>query len=108
MSEKISRRKLLKNAAAGTLAIAGFSVLSNISYAAKDPCTDTSGLDQKEIDKRNKTFKYVEKSKKDGQTCSNCQLVKPKDKDTGCHGCMLFKGPVTESGWCLSWVKKSG
>lgn len=75
---------------------------------SNDPCSDLSGVvDEAEIKKRNKIYKYVEKSKKDGQMCSNCQLYNAPKAEGECGGCQLFKGPVQDAGWCVSWVKKA-
>lgn len=81
--------------------------MASEDMASNDPCSDLSEVDDPEIDKRNKIYQYKEKTEKDGQMCSNCQLnIVPKEEG-GCYGCQLFKGPVQENGWCVSWVKKA-
>lgn len=73
---------------------------------AVDPCTDLTGLTQGDLDMRN-NLGYVEKTTVDGQNCANCQLLKAPEGGSSCSGCLLFKGPVTQDGWCKSWVVKA-
>lgn len=72
---------------------------------APDPCTDVSGLDETALAMR-QNLDYVDVSTVEGQNCANCQLVKAAEAG-GCHGCLLFAGPVTADGWCKNWVAKA-
>lgn len=75
--------------------------------ATVDPCNDLTGLTQGDLDMRN-NLEYVTASTVEGQNCANCQLLKAPEGGSSCSGCLLFKGPVTQEGWCKSWVVKVG
>ncbi len=71
----------------------------------KNACDDFSGVSKSEIEKRQK-FAYVDKSPVTESYCGNCSMYVPKDQNKECGGCMLFKGPVYSSGYCIQYVAK--
>lgn len=123
MKEKeFSRRSFLHQLVAGTAAVTGAGILlsgcqgdksgetkSDNSNAAApaDPCNDFSGVSAGELEKRKK-FGYVDKSSVSGNSCSNCGLFIPWEKEKNCGGCLLFKGPVHTEGYCVQWAAKAG
>ncbi len=68
-----------------------------------DPCEDLSGLSKNDIEVRSK-LGYVKKSPLPDKVCSNCKLYIPPAAGKECGGCMLFKGPVYSSGYCIYWA----
>lgn len=118
----ISRRSLLKKAAAAVIA---FPILNQRTRPAfAQPTTkavDENGPqaqalgyyhDAKKVD----VTKWTRKAGPDGATmsCENCQLLLSRgakaDGQTGEWGqCALFQdGLVNVHGWCNSWVQKQG
>lgn len=87
------------------LAACGGGSDSKKTAAKADPCKDTSGLSQDELNKRT-TFKYVEASADPVKVCSKCALYKAPAGGSACGGCTLFAGPVTENGYCTAWAAK--
>lgn len=69
----------------------------------KNPCDDLSGVSAEELEKRKK-LAYVNKTPIPDNHCSNCTLYIPAAKDKPCGGCMLFKGPVRQEGYCAYWA----
>jgi hypothetical protein len=67
--------------------------------AAKDPCSDTSGLTEAELKMRNDTLKYTTKSPDPKKECDNCKFWQPPT----CGTCQLVKGPIAPKGYCISW-----
>ena len=70
------------------------------------PCDDLDGLSEKEIDIRRK-LGYVKESPIPDNQCKNCNLYLPPANDKKCDGCMLFKGPVHQTGYCTYWVPRA-
>jgi hypothetical protein len=113
----INRKDFLKQfGMAGVVAVGASTLLaacggaetaeSQQATAAVDPCSDTSGLTQSDMDLRN-NLGYVDNTEIAEQRCDNCQLYKLPENG-GCGGCLLFNGPVTAGGWCKSWVTNQG
>jgi hypothetical protein len=70
--------------------------------APADPCGDTSGLSESDLNMR-RNLQYVHETPIPEQRCDNCQLwIEPENGE--CGGCALFRGPVNPNGWCNSWV----
>ena len=67
------------------------------------PCEDLTGVAPGELEKRKK-FAYVNVSPIPDSRCGNCKLFLPPGSGKACGGCMLFKGPVQESGYCTYWA----
>jgi hypothetical protein len=110
MSDKLSRRALVKNlaVAAGVMAVAKLGSSEAAAPAPaklteKDPMAVALGYqaDAKKIDaKKNPTFKA-------GQSCSNCLQLQGKAGDAF-RPCNLFPGKlVSADGWCKAYVKKA-
>ncbi|MEO8416490.1 MAG: hypothetical protein ABI472_22695 [Ginsengibacter sp.] len=70
-----------------------------------DPCSDLSGVSSAELEKRQK-FGYVKKSADAERFCGNCSLHLPPFSEKDCGGCLLFKGPVSSTGYCIQYVAK--
>jgi hypothetical protein len=68
-----------------------------------DPCDDLTGVSAEDLDKRKK-LAYVIKSPIPDSHCSNCALHLPPAKGKTCGGCLLFKGPVRDEGYCAYWA----
>lgn len=68
-------------------------------------CGDLTGVAPAELEKR-KSLAYVEKTPIADSHCANCQLYIPAEEGQSCGGCMLFKGPVFEEGYCTYWAPK--
>ena len=68
-----------------------------------DPCKDLSGVSKNDIEARTK-LGYAEKSPLPDMVCGNCNLHIPPSAGKECGGCMLFKGPVYSSGYCIYWA----
>lgn len=72
--------------------------------AAAQSCDSLEAIDEKSKNMR-KTLQYVEKSTKEGKSCSNCaQWEAGKYPNSKCGGCKLFSGPVDPAGNCLSYA----
>ena len=119
--KEYSRRKFIHRFVAGSAAVIGVGVLINSCQgnnkpetkdsntnapSSTNPCSDFSGVSAEELEKRRK-FGYVDKSVVDGNTCGNCGLYLPWEKEKTCGGCLLFKGPVYAEGHCMQWVAKT-
>lgn len=73
---------------------------------SKNACEDFSNVSETELKKREQ-FGYVEKTSIPESRCSNCQLwIAPKENQE-CGGCMLFKGPVYDDGYCTYWAPQT-
>lgn len=72
-------------------------------------CTSLNkDLTEADLSTRN-SLKYVAKSEKQDQNCTNCQFYQPDKFDGSCGGCQLFvNGAVHPNGWCLSWSAIQG
>ncbi|MEO9052975.1 MAG: hypothetical protein ABI280_14345 [Ginsengibacter sp.] len=73
---------------------------------SEDPCNDLSGVSDVELKKR-ESLGYVTKSPVPESYCGNCSLYILPKEETGCGGCMLFKGPVHVEGHCVQWAAKA-
>ena len=73
------------------------------NIASVDSCDDLSGVSEADIKKREE-LGYVNESPVPDYQCDNCNLFLPKRADKPCGACMLFKGPVYESGYCTYWA----
>ncbi len=67
-------------------------------------CDDLSEVAEVEIKKR-QALGYSEKTPIDDQNCKNCKLFIPAPEGKPCGGCILFKGPVFEAGYCTYWAE---
>lgn len=74
--------------------------------SAKNPCDDLTGVSPEEIEKRKK-LAYVNQSPIPDSRCSNCALHIPAKTGAACGGCLLFKGPVRDEGYCAYWAPVS-
>jgi len=73
--------------------------------AAADPCADTTGLTDAELNMR-QTLQYVTKTPEPEKLCDNCKFWTPPEAGTECGGCQLIKGPINAKGYCTSWFTK--
>ena len=69
-------------------------------------CNDLSGIDRGELEKREK-LAYVDKSPVSESYCGNCSMYVPGAEGKDCGTCLLFKGPVYASGYCIQYVAKA-
>jgi High potential iron-sulfur protein len=51
-------------------------------------------------------MKYQEQPK-DGQRCDACMQFVPGPKPGAKGACKVVDGPISPSGWCIAFVKKS-
>ena len=99
-----NRRRVLKAAAAGVLAIPvvtlatrGTAIAEELPHLSEDDPTA-------------KALNYVHDAanapagkRKDGTFCKNCNLIQGKEGTW--RGCSIFPGrAVNENGWCAGWV----
>ena len=68
-------------------------------------CNDTSSVSAEDKAIRLK-LGYVSESPMQDNHCSNCNLFLPGTAKNKCGGCMLFKGPVQEAGYCTYWAPR--
>ncbi|MEP7108548.1 MAG: hypothetical protein ABI760_11210 [Ferruginibacter sp.] len=68
-----------------------------------NPCEDLSGLSENDLEVRTKAA-YTIKSPLPDNLCSNCKLHIPPAAGKECGSCLLFKGPVYPSGYCIYWA----
>lgn len=111
-----SRRKFVgKCLGIGTSLFGGFLMISSCNTppgkedkktSSSGDCDDLSGISKEEIEKRERVG-YVNESTVPGSDCGNCALHIPPDSNATCGGCVLFKGPVKETGYCTQYVAKS-
>ncbi len=66
-------------------------------------CDDLSKVSEVELKKR-KSLGYTETSPIPENQCDNCNLYIPPVEGQKCGGCILFKGPVLEEGYCTYWA----
>jgi hypothetical protein len=78
---------------------------STQTAGAADPCGDTTGLSDTDLQMRT-NLKYVVKSTEEGKNCLNCKFYLADQHGDQCGGCQLFKGPVHPDGNCSSWFAK--
>ncbi len=127
-NKELSRRDfLLRVSALGAFAAGSSTVLAACgggesgSSGAAEPapapepepamadCSDLSGLSDADMATSNTmrtSLEYVDTSTVEGQTCGNCALYKAAEAGSSCGGCQLFAGPITDGGYCKSWVVK--
>lgn len=106
--EKLSRRRLLRNAIAGLAAVPAAGLLARTADAEmlseSDPTAKSLGYvaDAKKVDpKANPNYKP-------GQHCANCMQYTGKD-GSAAGPCNIFAGKdVAAAGWCKVWVLKPG
>ncbi len=70
-------------------------------------CTDTSQLSPADVELRERTLGYVDRSPDVKRTCSGCQQFKPHGEKT-CGACVVVRGPVNPAGRCQKWAGKAG
>ena len=75
--------------------------------AAPDPCGDTSGLTEQDLNIR-KSFQYVAQTPEPAKLCTNCQFWVAAPAGQTCGGCQIIKGSINPNGWCSQWVVKQG
>lgn len=68
-----------------------------------DPCSDLTGVDPTDVQKR-KSLGYTNKSPQPDSQCDNCKLWIPAKEGKECGGCLLFTGPVNPGGHCTYWA----
>lgn len=68
-----------------------------------DPCSDLTGVDPTDVQKR-KSLGYASKSPLPDSQCDNCKLWVPAQEGKECGGCLLFTGPVNPEGHCTYWA----
>lgn len=106
--EKLSRRRLLRNAIAGLAAVPAAGLLARTADAEmlseSDPTAKSLGYvaDAKKVDpKANPNYKP-------GQHCANCLQYTGK-AGSAAGPCNIFAGKdVAAAGWCKVWVLKPG
>lgn len=76
---------------------------SETAYMPKS-CDDLSGVNKKEIQKREK-LSYVKETPVPGSDCGHCQFHIPGKYGADIGGCLLFEGPVCASGYCTQYAK---
>ncbi len=118
MSKKYSRRAFLFKNIIGSAALLGSGWLLTSFKLTQDgpkapvqqtpkngenPCDDLTGVPASEVEKRKK-FAYVNNSPIPDSRCGNCKLFLPAGSGKACGGCLLFKGPVRETGYCTYWA----
>ena len=99
-----NRRRVLKAAAAGVVAIPlaalqtrGTAIASELPHLSEDDAT-AKALSYVHDAARAPTGK-----RKDGTFCKNCNLIQGKEGTW--RGCSIFPGrAVNENGWCAGWV----
>ncbi len=91
LEKEISRRTLLKGAAA---VIAGATVAS--SFAGKAQAAKSTKA----------AMQYQDKPKGD-QQCSGCSFFVPGKKPQAQGTCQIVEGSISPQGWCTAFAKKS-
>jgi High potential iron-sulfur protein len=86
---KPSRRIWLKNVAAG---LAAAPWLARLAFAQAKASKEA--------------MKYQDQPK-DGQRCDTCMQFVPGAKPGAQGTCKVVDGPISPSGWCIAYVKKS-
>ena len=110
--EFIGKYFLLNSVIAGAAALLSGCDSKQDSQQGKDanvksnPCEDLSGVSKNDIEVRTKAA-YVNKSPLPDNLCSNCNLHIPPAAGKECGGCLLFKGPVYPSGYCIYWAPRA-
>ncbi|WP_236973640.1 high-potential iron-sulfur protein [Membranihabitans maritimus] len=120
MSDIKNRRKFLQLAIMGsTSVVAGAFLTTGCSDEKKEEseeeidtldvesCDDLSKVGEADLKKR-KSLGYEETTPIPDKHCSNCQLYIPPKEGRNCGGCILFKGPVFEDGYCTYWAPQAG
>lgn len=102
------RRCLTWGATGGTawlMACAGAKKqpVTKATTAGTDPCSDLTGVDPTDVQKR-KSLGYTNKSPLPDSQCDNCKLWVPAKEGKECGGCLLFTGPVNPEGHCTYWA----
>lgn len=77
------------------------SLIAGIPLGVAAVTTAASAADNKA------QFKYVAKSTKPGQTCSNCSLFTPGPSKTAMGKCKVVTGPIAPGGWCIAYAPKA-
>ena len=99
----IDRRKFLAGAAIGVVSLPFMGKIFS--------STSAFAVDCKEVDATNpvaKALKYVSKSPKKENLCSNCVQYKEEKGCPGMGKCtMITAGLVNKNGYCNSWAKKA-
>lgn len=105
MSEKITRREVLTNAAAvGAFAVFGGAACSKAPAALN--CTDVTGLSPADVTVRT-SLAYSDVSMEAGKSCTGCQQFNPPPAGANvCGTCKVVKGPINPKGYCKSFVAK--
>ncbi len=101
-----NRRRVLKLAAAGVVAVPLSSVIPRGTAIAGDLPRLS------EDDRAARALSYVHDAvnapagkRKQGTFCRNCNLIQGEQGEW--RGCSLFRGKsVNENGWCAGWVRR--
>jgi hypothetical protein len=76
-----------------------------VACGGRVTCTDTTGLDQADIDAR-AAQNYLDTAPDPDKFCSVCDQFQPAPKEDACGGCKVLKGPIHPKGTCKLFVKK--
>ncbi len=115
MQIRITRRRLLGNAALLPLAISASPALEGCSNSGQ-ACSDPDLLSTGETHLRS-TLEYIERAPDSGMQCSSCQFFNAKAGADGrvgsqvetaggasCGYCEILNGAVSSRGYCSSWA----
>lgn len=123
MNQVESRKAFLKRCATAIPSLIGIGLLAagcnsgeqsketgnndaaSTNNTAPKSCDDFSGVSDNDL-KTRKNFNYVDVSTDKNKTCKKCNLHIPAKEGVECGGCMLFKGPVKNTGTCTYWAPK--
>lgn len=114
MSEthELTRRDLLRRAAlfGGVVACPALLQIGcksgggGSTEPAAGACNDLTDVPDAEKTMRT-TLNYVAESTTANQNCANCSLIQPAAEGSDCATCQLNLGPISDGGWCSSWVQ---
>lgn len=69
-------------------------------------CVDPDELSDSLRDMR-ESLDYTDTAGRTNQACNGCSFFKPLKAGDSCGHCEVLQGPVSATGHCVSWTKRS-
>lgn len=74
--------------------------------SARGACVDPDELSDS-IQNMRESLEYTDAAAEADQSCKHCSFFKPAKSSDSCGPCEVLGGPVSATGHCVSWTRRS-